>query len=102
MWNDTTFDLTRREIRTKRSFDEVTAAIKRQAPVVVPEANHELLGPATFAAIAAGRMDRAELRRQVEGKLGSSGRPLSLSSVMPSPRQASRTRRSALARSPRP
>ena len=73
MWNDTIFDLTRREIRTKRSFDEVVAAIERQAPVVVPEANHQLLGPATVAAIKAGRMGGTELRRQVEGKLGSSG-----------------------------
>jgi len=73
MWNETKFDLTRREIRTKRPFDQVVAAIEGQAPVVVPEANHVLLGREAIEAINAGRMDSDQLRRQVEGKLGSSG-----------------------------
>jgi uncharacterized protein (DUF302 family) len=73
MWNDTKCDLTRREIRTTRPFDQVVAAIEAQAPVVVPETNHVLLGSETVAAIHAGRMDTDQLRRQIEGKLGSSG-----------------------------
>jgi hypothetical protein len=44
MWTETTFDLTRQEIRTTHRFDEVVAAIEARALVVVPEANHELLG----------------------------------------------------------
>src|SRR5258708_32556616 len=64
MWNDTKFDLTRREIRTTRPFDQVVAAIEAQAPVVVPETNHVLLGSETVAAINAGRMHTDHLQRQ--------------------------------------
>ena len=35
MWTETTFDLTRREIRTRRPFDQVVAAIEAKAPAVV-------------------------------------------------------------------
>jgi uncharacterized protein (DUF302 family) len=73
VWQDKTFDLTRREIRTRRPFDEVVAAIEAKAPVVVPEANHQLLGQDTIAAIRSGRLDSAELRRRVESRLGPSG-----------------------------
>jgi uncharacterized protein (DUF302 family) len=73
MWTERTFDLTRREIQTSRPFDEVVAAIEARAPVVVSEANHQLLGRETIDAIGAGRFDGSELRRCVEGRLGSSG-----------------------------
>lgn len=73
MWTETTFDLTRREIRTSRPFDQVVAAIEARAPVVVLETNHQLLGRDAIDAISAGRLDSAELRRRVESRLGSSG-----------------------------
>jgi len=73
MWSDMTFNLTRKEARTTKSFDKVVAAIEAQAPVVVPETNHVLLGPATMDAINSGHFDSAALRRQVEAKLGPSG-----------------------------
>jgi hypothetical protein len=65
MWTEKTFDLTRREIRTSRPFDQVVAAIEARAPVVVLETNHQLLGQDTIDAISAGRLDSAELRRRV-------------------------------------
>jgi uncharacterized protein (DUF302 family) len=73
MWTEATFNLTRREIRTTRSFDEVVAAIEARAPVVVPEANHVLLGRETVDAIASGGIDSGDLRRRIEGRLGPSG-----------------------------
>jgi uncharacterized protein (DUF302 family) len=73
MWTDMTFNLTRKEVRTTKPFDKVVSAIEAQAPVVVPEANHVLLGRATVDAINAGHFDSAALRRQVEGRLGPSG-----------------------------
>jgi uncharacterized protein (DUF302 family) len=73
MWNEATFNLTRREIRTARSFDEVVAAIEARAPVVVPEANSVLLGRETVDAVASGAIDGGDLRRRIEGRLGSSG-----------------------------
>jgi hypothetical protein len=73
MWTEITFDLTRLEIRTTRRFDEVVAAIEARAPVVVPEANHELLGRSTINALGAGLIDSAELQRRVEDRLGTSG-----------------------------
>jgi uncharacterized protein (DUF302 family) len=73
MWTETTFNLTRREIKTKRPFEDVVAAIEARAPVVVLETNHQLLGRDTIDAIGAGHLDSAELRRRVEARLGSSG-----------------------------
>ena len=73
MWTENTFTLTRREIRTSRSFDEVVRAIEAQAPVVVPEANHVLLGKEIVDEIAAGRLDSAKVKSRVESRLGSSG-----------------------------
>jgi uncharacterized protein (DUF302 family) len=73
MWTEKTFNLTRREIRTSRPFEDVVAAIEARAPVVVQETNHQLLGNDTIDAIGAGRLDSADLRRRVEARLGSSG-----------------------------
>ena len=73
MWSDKSFSLTRREARTTKPFEQVVAAIEAQAPVVVPEANHVLLGNDTIDAIAAGRLGSDALRRQVESRLGRSG-----------------------------
>jgi uncharacterized protein (DUF302 family) len=73
MWTETTFNLTRREIRTNRPFEDVVAALEAKAPVVVAETNHQLLGNDTIAALGAGRLDGTELRRRVEARLGSSG-----------------------------
>lgn len=73
MWTGTTFNLIRREITTSRPFDEVIAAIEDRAPLVVPEFNGWLLGRDTLEALAAQRIDSAELRRRIEARVGSSG-----------------------------
>ncbi len=70
MWNDTTFDLTRRKVATSRPFDEVVAAIENVAPLVVPSFTDSLLGPDTVEALAAGRISSDELTRLIESRLG--------------------------------
>jgi uncharacterized protein (DUF302 family) len=71
--NDTTFNLTRKEFSTSRPFGEVVAAIEAGAPVVVPEANHMLLGRETVDALASHSIDADELTRRISERLGSSG-----------------------------
>jgi uncharacterized protein (DUF302 family) len=73
MWNDTTFNVNRREISTSRPFDEVVAAIENVARRVVPEFNATLLGEETVEDLAAGRIDSDELTSRIEDRLGSSG-----------------------------
>jgi hypothetical protein len=56
MWNETKSDLTRREIRTTKPFDQVVTAIEARAPVVVQETNRMMLGRDTVEAINSRRM----------------------------------------------
>jgi hypothetical protein len=56
MWNETKSDITRREIRTTKRFDQVVTAIEARAPVVIQETNQMMLGRDAVEAINSCRI----------------------------------------------